>query len=141
MKKENLDALRDALNKNAGLTEADFVNQKWIDAALPFEYVDENLTSQLEMLEPFGQGNEKPTFAQRNVEIVNARVLGKNHNVVKMRLKSETGAYMDALHFTDGDEWIKSLDWRSRIDILYYPQVNVFNGVKSMQIVIKGVKA
>ncbi len=141
LKPENLDELRRRLNANSGLTKEDFIEQQWIDVALPFEYIDYDLIEQLSLLEPFGQGNEKPAFAQRNVEIMNARVLGRNHNLVKLRLRSETGTYIDGLYFTDGDEWIKTLDGKSRIDILYYPQVNDYNGIRTIQIVIKGVKS
>ena len=63
---EHVDEFRRRLNENAKLTPEDFIPKVWIDIALPFEYVDEALIEELERLEPFGQGNEKPQFAQKD---------------------------------------------------------------------------
>ena len=140
LEKKNLEVLRTRLNENANLSEEDFVEKIWIDVALPFEFISENLISEFEILEPFGQGNEKPIFAQKSVEILSLDVIGKNKNAVKLSLKDERGFVIKGIIFMDGNIFKEELNNARYIDILYYPQINEFNGRKSIQIVIKGWK-
>ena len=97
IEESDIDEFRRRLNENAKLTEDDFVPQIWIDVPMPFEYVNEKIVDELKGLEPFGQGNEKPLFAQKSLTIRNVRVLGKNRNVVKMNLVTNTGHPFDGL--------------------------------------------
>ncbi len=140
LEKKNLEVLRTRLNENANLSEEDFIEKIWIDVALPFEFISENLISEFEILEPFGQGNEKPIFAQKSVEILSLDVIGKNKNAVKLSLKDERGFVIKGIIFMDGNIFKEELNNARYIDILYYPQINEFNGRKSIQIVIKGWK-
>lgn len=80
---ENIDEFRRELNERSGLTEEDFKAKLWIDVPMPIDYINERLVEELKILEPFGQGNEKPLFAQKQVRIRSCRVIGKNKNVVK----------------------------------------------------------
>lgn len=138
--RENVDEFRRRLNEDAKLTEEDFVKKIWIDAAMPLEYIDEPLIEELECLEPFGQGNEKPLFAQKSLNIRSVRVLGKNRNAVKMSLVTEKGTPMDGMLFTDGDAFMEELGRNRLIDVIYYPSVNEYNGNRSLQIVVKNYK-
>ena len=128
------------MNINAALTEEDFVPKVWIDVPLPLEYVSESLVDELKQLEPFGQGNEKPQFAQKKIYIRSCRVLGRNRNLVKMNLVTESGMSMEGLLFTDGDGFLQELNGRKWLDIIYYPDVNEYNGNRTLQIVIKNYK-
>ena len=105
LEEKDIDEFRRRLNADAELTEEDFVPKIWIDVPMPFEYVNEKIVQELKDLEPFGQGNEKPLFAQKSLVIRNARVLGKNRNVVKLNLVTETGQPVDGLLFADGDRF------------------------------------
>lgn len=134
---ENVPELRRRLNENARLTEEDFVRKVWIDVPMPLEYITEPLIEELQRLEPFGNGNEKPQFAQKNLTIRSARVLGRNRNAVKLSLVTEQGFAMDAMVFCDGDGFIEEQGSRRKIDAVYYPVVNEYNGNRSLQIVIK----
>lgn len=138
--KENVDELRSALNENAELSEDDFVKKVWIDVPMPLEYISEPLIEELDLLEPYGQGNEKPLFAQKDLSIRSVRVLGKNRNVVKFSLVSKNGTPMDGLLFEDGDLFVEELGNRRQLDVVYYPAVNEYNGNKSLQIVIKNYR-
>lgn len=138
LKPENLELFREALNKNCHLTEEDFVKKVWIDAPMPFEYASERLIQELSTLEPFGQGNEKPLFAERNVKIQSAYVVGKNRNVVKMRLNSEHGYPIDGVLFGEGDSFIEEMGDRNRMNVVYYPDLNTYNGMVYVQVVIQG---
>ena len=140
IKEEDVPEFRRRLNENAVLTEEDFIPRVWIDVPMPLEYVTEGLVEELKRLEPFGQGNEKPLFAQKGLMIRSLRVLGKNRNVVKLGLVTDTGLSMDGLLFGDGDAIQRELAGKDRIDIVYYPDVNEYNGNRTFQAVIRNYK-
>lgn len=141
IKEEDVPEFRRRLNENAVLTEEDFIPRVWIDVPMPLEYVTEGLVEELKRLEPFGQGNEKPLFAQKGLMIRSLRVLGKNRNVVKLGLVTDTGLSMDGLLFGDGDAVQRELAGKDRIDIVYYPDINEYNGNRTLQAVIRNYKA
>ena len=138
--KENVDKFRKCLNEQARLTDEDFIRKVWIDVPMPLEYINEPLIEELELLEPFGQGNEKPLFAQKGLNIRSVRVLGKNRNAVKFSLATDQGTPMDAMMFADGDSFLKELGDGRVLDVIYYPAVNEYNGNKNLQIVIRNYK-
>ncbi|MBS5373194.1 single-stranded-DNA-specific exonuclease RecJ [butyrate-producing bacterium] len=140
IEESDIDEFRRRLNENAKLTEDDFVPQIWIDVPMPFEYVNEKIVDELKGLEPFGQGNEKPLFAQKSLTIRNVRVLGKNRNVVKMNLVTNTGHPFDGLLFADGDLFLEEQTGQNTIDMIYYPDVNEYNGTRTLQAIIKNYK-
>lgn len=138
--KENVEELRRSLNEQAMLGPEDFIKKVWIDVPMPLEYISQPLIEELDLLEPFGQGNEKPLFAQKNLFIRSVRVLGKNRNAVKLSLATDQGTPMDGMLFADGDSFLEELGENRRLDVIYYPEVNEYNGNKALQIIIKNYK-
>lgn len=134
---EKVEEFRRRLNDNARLTEEDFIPKIWIDAAMPMEYVSEPLVRELEMLEPFGQGNEKPQFAQKGVHIRTAKVLGRNRNAVKLSMVTPSGAPVEGILFTEGDAFMEEMGGRREMDVIYYPGINEYNGRRTLQMVVK----
>lgn len=134
---EDIGEFRRRLNGNANLTENDFIPKIWIDVAMPFDYISEGLVYELAALEPFGQGNEKPQFAQKDLLIRDMRVLGRNRNLVKMSLVTAEGLVMDGLLFTEGDAFLREAEGKRRIDVIYYPDVNEYNGNRTLQVIVK----
>ena len=136
---ENIEAFRRRLNERARqtMTEKDFVEKIWIDVAMPFEYISEPFIRELALLEPFGQGNERPQFAQRRLKVRSARVAGKNRNVVMLSLASESGCVMEARWFGEGDRFMEEMGTSRVMDVVYYPEINVYNGRNSIQVVIR----
>ncbi len=134
-----VDELRKRLNENARkkLTEESFVEKIWIDVAMPFEYVTEALIQELSLLEPFGQGNERPQFAQKHLRIHCARVAGKNRNVVMLTLVTDSGCAMEARWFGDGDAFMEEKGESQFMDVVYYPEINVYNGNRSIQVIVR----
>ncbi len=82
---ENVEIFRRKLNEYSTLTEEDFVEKIVIDVPMPISYIRRDLIAQMELLQPFGKGNEKPVFAQKNIRVLGCRIFGKNRNVVKMQ--------------------------------------------------------
>ncbi len=136
----HVEELRRRLNEQADLKPEDFIPKVWIDAAMPLEYISSGLVEELKLLEPFGQGNEKPQFAQKGLQIRSTRVLGKNRNAVKLSLVTEKGLAMDGMLFTEGDRFLEELGEKKMMDVVYYPDVNEYNGRRTLQIVIREYK-
>ncbi len=136
----HVEELRRRLNEQADLKPEDFIPKVWIDAAMPLEYISSGLVEELKLLEPFGQGNEKPQFAQKGLQIRSARVVGKNRNAVKLSLVTEKGLAMDGMLFTEGDRFLEELGEKKMMDVVYYPDVNEYNGRRTLQIVIREYK-
>lgn len=135
--KENLQALRDALNKNCTLSEAEMTERLSIDIAMPIQYISEEFIQELKILEPFGNGNGKPLFAERNFHVLQSRILGKNRNTVKLYGVNEAGCHMEGLYFGNPEELIELLEKKEVISITYYPSVNEFRGKKTLQLMIQ----
>ena len=132
----DIDIFRKMLNDNAILTDEDLIPKMWIDIPMPVSYANIRLVNQLKLLEPFGKGNEKPVFADRNLYVKTASVIGKNKNVLRCQLETEDGTYVPAVQF--GINNIDDIPRAGmRISIIYYPDINTFNGIMSLQIIIK----
>lgn len=137
MKAENVEVFRERLNRNSGLQEEDFIPKVRIDVPMPLDYLNENLIQQLEILEPFGKGNEKPVFADKNIRILHYRVVGKNQNVMKMRLQTESGKQFGGVYFGDVKEISAFLDQKTEgISVVYYPQLNAYSGQVQIEVII-----
>lgn len=140
LEEKDVDQFRRRLNEQADLKPEDFIPKIWIDVAMPLEYISESLVEELKILEPFGQGNEKPQFAQKNLHIRSMRVLGRNRNAVKLSLVTGQGLSMEGMLFTEGDRFVEELGSRRGIDVIYYPDINEYNGNRTLQIVIREYK-
>ena len=156
IRKENLDEFRDGLNRNCTLNESDFIDKVKVDVEIPLYELSEQLIEEMEVLEPYGNGNPKPVIAKRNVSIRGANIIGQNKNVLKLRLEAGAGMLMDGLYFGDitsfqeyivnkyGQEnWDKmthGFDNPVRLTISYEPQINEWNGRRSIQVIIKDYK-
>ena len=135
------DEFEQRINEVCELGEEDFHERIMIDVAMPLSHVSRELMEQLKMLEPYGTGNRRPLFAQKKVELVGAKVFGKNRNVVKGTVKSPDGASFDAIYFGDGDAFCRQLkESGNLLDITYTPAENTFRGITTLQIEIKNVK-
>ena len=137
MEEKNVELFRRRLNDNCTLTEQDLIPQIMIDVPMPISYLSKKLTEQLKVLEPFGKGNSKPLFAQKNLRAVGIRVLGRNRNVAKMLLIDENGIKMDAVYFGEAQEFVDFVQAHDTISVTYYPEINVFQGRENLQVVIK----
>ena len=153
MKEEDVDAFRKRINDLSPLKEENMVQKVRIDMQLPFSYLSEHLVHEIERLEPFGKGNTKPLFAERNVAITKAMILGTTKKVLRLNLMSESGERISAVYFEDiedfihhyvvkyGEEsWKKALQGREnpiRMSMVYQANLNEYKGVKTVQAVIK----
>lgn len=149
----NVEIFREKINACCGLTEEDFIPKIKIDIPMPVDYPDIPLVNELSLLEPFGKANVKPQFADKNLGIDRAVVVGKNQNVLKLTLKTERGKSISAVYFGDVEKFREYYGRKYgenevqqaflgrtnaiRMSVIYYPEINRYQGNESIQIVIK----
>lgn len=134
LKEENLEEFRKQLNARSGLTDADFISKVMIDVILPVDFLTQSFIKQLEILEPFGKGNEKPVFAQSNVRATRAEIIGKNKNVLKITFNSRNCKSGVCFHDIEKKEQLLNQNGKLYdFKMLYYPTLNEWNGVTSIQ--------
>lgn len=154
LRKEDLPELESRLCEQAGLTEEDFRPVIRIDAAMPIGYVTETLLQELAYMEPFGAGNPKPVFAEQHFRILRGRRIGREKNVLKLRVENNKGSQCDALMFRGADEFESFVreEWgegelvrmyegkENLLDVAftYYPEMNEYQGRRFVQIQIAG---
>ena len=140
MEEKNIEKFRRKLNENCTLTEEDMVEKIVIDVPMPMSYVTLPLIRQLGQLEPFGKGNTKPIFAQKDIRFSNCKVFGKNRNVVKMKAQDSFGFGAECIWFGDGDAFLERLKEKDVWDVIYYPSVNAFQGRESIEMIIQNIR-
>lgn len=140
LKEENLELFKRALNENCTLAEEDYVCKRWIDAAMPFGYISKELIREFSVLEPFGRGNEKPMFAEKDIRATGIRAIGQSGNAVKFQATDRSGCRMEAVYFGDAAEFLLGVPEGSMLSILYYPSINEFRGVERLQITVCGYR-
>lgn len=132
----NVERFRETINDLADLTEEDLQMKVSIDMLLPFPYITEQLIGELQLLEPFGKGNTKPLFAERNLRVISPRIFGKNRNVLKCRLEDAYGNQMEAVYFGDVEACLKAMETKHVMSFTYYPSVNEYMGRRTLQLTI-----
>ena len=124
------------LNENAELNEEDFIPKIHIDVPMPLSYVTQPLIEEFKMLEPFGKGNEKPVFADKNIRVKEKRVVGKNKSVAKLTLEDANGFCYPGVYFGDVLGFMEFLEEKDVISIVYYPNINSYMGKEEIEFVI-----
>ena len=154
LKKENVEPFRKAMNEKANLSKEDLIPKFEFDMALDLSYLLKHpkMIEELEVLEPFGNGNPKPSFAASQVPIASITRIGKEKQYLKFTFQTEVGS-IDGLYFGDSEEFLRRLEEKfskeslenafgqrgndMRVSLAYYPQINEFRGKRSVQIIIE----
>ena len=153
IEKENIDELRTRLNEKCTLTEEDLMKKIEVDSELPFKFATFGLVNDLKKLEPFGVGNKKPIFAGKNIQINRIKILGKEGKAIRLEMTDESGFKMQGIMFNKSKRFMKFLSEKfgqDEIDkamegvaneiklmLLYYPNINEFNGRQYLQLIIE----
>lgn len=156
VKEENLPILKKKLNDNCTLSEDDITKKIIIDASLNLEYIDFNIVDRLNDMRPFGKGNLSPMFAVKDILITRVIFMGKEKKFLRFKIKMNNGKTIDGVNFNKydyfkelfeekyGEEGFLKLQdtgyCNFKMDILYYPEVNEFNGKKNIQLSIKSFR-
>lgn len=153
LERHKLELLRQRLNEDAELTEDDLIPKVYIDARIPISCINLAMAEELAVLEPYGKGNSKPVFAEKEISISKASVLGSERKILKLRLVSPQRQYMDCIYFGDisafdsyitekyGAEELERLysgqTNKVRLDLIFYIDINQYNGSRSVQLVMQ----
>lgn len=137
IEEENIEKFRRQLNENCTLTEEDLRPKVVIDVPMPVSYITKELVEQISLLEPFGKGNTKPIFAQKGLRVLDSNIIGKNKNVVKLKLLDPQGVTMEGIYFGETEDFVNFIRERNSISVTYYPEINRFRGRESLQIIIQ----
>lgn len=135
LKKENIDKFRKRINDNCVLTEEDFTEKVLIDVPMPMSYVTKELIQELQLLEPFGNGNSKPVFAEKDLTVLSIRTMGKNGNMAKIRVADVKRNCFNLVMFRGAEKLIE--EQPEKIDILYYPSINEYRGREELQFTVQ----
>ena len=136
LEEENVERFRETINELCELSDEDLQEKVSIDMRLPFPYITEQLVNELELLEPFGKGNPKPLFAERNLRVISPRIFGKNRNVLKCRLQDQQGNQMEAVYFGDAEDFLRAMEQKDVMSFTYYPTINEYMGRRTLQLTI-----
>ncbi len=136
LKEENVDLFRKTINELADLSEDDLTEKVSIDMQLPLLYISEKLITELDKLEPYGKGNPKPLFVEKNLRVIAPRIIGKNRNVLKFQVEDAKGIRIEAVYFGDVQECMEYMRHKEKMAFTFYPTVNEYMGRRSLQMTV-----
>ena len=154
LEEDKVEVLRKVLNENCTLTEEDMEEKIVIDVPMPLSFVTKDFLKQLELLEPFGVGNAKPVFAQKNLTFLSMQKMGKNKNMAKFSVADEEGKRFTMILFRDLEKFLETVEQKYggkvlqdfmgnragaavKMNVIYYPSINEFRGAQELQFVIQ----
>ena len=153
MREEDIDKLWEQLNQKAELSEEDMAEVVRLDAVLPMSYFTVDTIRQLSVLEPCGKSNTKPVFADRNIKITRAGIVGVNRNVLKLHLLDSKGNPVAGVYFGEVEKFLTFLSEKfgsEEVDAamhgkensiqfaaVYEPAVDTYSGRESVQAIIR----
>lgn len=153
MREEDIDKLREQLNQKAELFEEDMAEVVRLDAVLPMSYFTVDTIRQLSVLEPCGKSNTRPVFADRNIRITRAGIVGVNRNVLKLHLLDSKGNPVAGVYFGEVEKFLTFLSEKfgsEEVDAamhgkensiqfaaVYEPAVDTYSGRESVQAIIR----
>lgn len=135
----NIDDLRNFLNNNSTLTKAQKQKTINIDKAIDISKLSLEFAESLNKLTPFGKDFEKPIFADKNVDIAQVAMIGKDKKTMKLSLH-KNGVYINAIKFNAVDQYnylkakFNGNIEGKKIDVVYYPDINEFRGNRNLQL-------
>ncbi len=139
---DQIGAFREAMNTRAmaELTQDDFVPEICIDSEIGFEELTVELVSDLDRLEPWGHSNSEPILVTTGLRVAEIKRIGKEANHLKMRMHTRNAEPVDALMWNSA-ELADHIQPGALMDVCYKPQINLFNGRTSVQMMIVDMKA
>lgn len=155
LEESNVEILREKLNKQTTLTDDEVAPKIYLDMQLPLEKISYDLIKEIGTLEPFGKGNSKPIFGEKQVTVVKAAILGQNKNVLKLNIMMRNGVYIDGIYFGDIEEFENIIidkygsdeldrlyngNSKVKLDMAFYPSINEYNGRVSLQVVVENFR-
>lgn len=136
-RRKNIEESRRRLNVNCTLTDEELRPKIVIDVPMPVSYITKELVEQISLLEPFGKGNTNRSLRRKISECLIAVIIGKNKNVVKLKLLDSQGISVEGIYFGEAEDFVNFIREKDSISVTYYPEINRFRGRESLQIIIQ----
>ncbi len=134
---ERVPLFAEQIERNCSLAHEELAEKVHIDMQMPFGYVNEALVRQFSLLEPFGNGNRRPLFACKNVELLESRILGKSGRVGKYTVRDENRMRYELTYFGEQKALLSCWEEKKKIHVTYYPQLHTYRGRTEMQFVLQ----
>ena len=109
----------------------------YIDDIIQIDELNRKMVEELKLLEPFGEANETPIFAFKDLKIDSIRGLSDGKHL-KLSLKSNKNTFINAIGFNLG-EYLNEFKIGDKVDIAGNLEINSYNGVDSIQINIRDI--
>lgn len=144
MKKERFCEFADAISediaamkvKNPGL----FEERVSYDLELYAEEVSVSLVKELELMEPFGQGNSKPLFYIKNIVPADVRFMGSDETHVKFTAPADGNSGFECVFFKRAQEKKELICSGKPISIIGSLELNIWRGRERIQFIVEEMK-
>ena len=121
------------------LNYEDVVAKLEIDALTSLDVFNIDTVKQLQMLEPFGQGNPRPLFATKGVHLAgHPRRVGAKADHLQLTI-TDNKAAIRCIGFGMGKLEKKLLE-KDFFNVAYYPQLNTYNGNTNVQLQLEDIQ-
>lgn len=153
---DNVNALREQLNRLTQLTEEDLIRTIRVDGLISLDKINLTLAEDITILEPYGKGNSKPLFAETGISVSRSSILGAKKNVLKLKLLTKSNKYLDGVYFGDInafeamitakfgrdelDKMHSGLKNKVKLDLIFTIEINQYNGNRAVQLIIQNYR-
>ena len=149
---EDVEAFRKELNECCTLTEDDLIPRVHIDVPMPVSYATKKLAEDLNQLEPFGVGNPKPLFAQKDIHFIRGWKMGAKQNFARYKVRTPEGMEAEMVFFGSVDRFADFLDEKYGagsgtslytsycdfpVSVTYQLSINTYRGNESLQFIMQ----
>jgi len=118
------------------ITDEMLISKLKVDLLLESDQINKKLLDDLSLLEPFGYGNPRPTICLSNLVVYRKTVMGKEENHLKLVVKGNGIDMLTVVLFGAGEDK-DEIEKDSIIDVVGYPDLNIWNGNENVQFNVK----
>ena len=144
LEKNRIPLLRKELNQRAKelkeKTPQLFMKKIKIYATLGEEKLNKGFIETIHQMEPYGMGNEKPLFLLEDLRVPDQGKirLGKEKTHLKLKGRVFGGKQdLEAIGFNMVEQYFEKFQSPGAIDVVFFPEMNVWNGRESVQLLIQ----
>jgi len=110
-----------------------------IEREIDFRTITEDFYKKMKEFEPFGPGNPEPIFCTRGVSDMGSKIVGSDKRHLRLEIVDQTGITKIGIAFGKADFYEKIKNGHP-FDICYTLDLNAFNGISNVQLVVKDIK-
>lgn len=139
-KKSSFEKVKAALNESIKtmLDGKNIVPTIEADALIDSSEISVDLIEELKKLEPFAEGNKAPLFITKNLILNSFKTVGQKNNHLKIFCENKDGKPFECVFWNHGT---LNIPEGKEFEIVFYPKLNTFNGVTTIQLDIQDIKS